>query len=205
MPFYTNMNSNNSIGGPARVLLVPAIGTYPHSARISEIFDLGTYLPNTTTYGWVDIGETKTPTRIQEAVAKTDWRSEQFGLYRSQPTDWTGQVVAEALEMTQQNKLNLMLASNPGNTGDTSPTARSNFSARTSLPYVRLAAAMLDQFNKIHISIFPKCQWDGAAIATSLARGDSESIPMTWTAFPDDSIIDSVTNVAVFRYDFDQI
>lgn len=202
MPFYTNMNSNNSIGGPARVLIVPNIGTYPHSTRLSEIFDLTTYLPNTTTYGWVDIGVTKTATRVQIAVAKQDWRNEQSGIYRTQPTDWTGQVVTEALEMTQQNKLNLMLGTNPGNTGG--GELRTNYSARFTLPYVRLAAMMLDQNLKMHVSVFPKCQWDGAAIANSLARGDSESIPMTWTAFPDDSIIDAATATAVLRYDLDQ-
>jgi|SRR5215471_5981469 len=206
MPQFYMGNSSHAIGGPARVLLVPginpAVSSYPYSATLSQIFDLSTYLPNTTTYGWVDIGLTKTPTRIQNAATKTDWRSEQFGIFRSSPNDWTAQVTCEALEVTAANKYAIMQATQPPNAA--SGERRRNFVAANTIYQCRLAVCMIDQFGMIHASVFPKANWDGAAIASTIARGDTETIPMTWTCFPDDQLIDVVTGQAVFRYDFDQ-
>src|SRR5262252_5992173 len=191
MPQFYQGNSNQAIGGPARVLIVPGI-----SPAISS------YLPNTTTYGWVDIGLTKTPTRIQNAATKTDWRSEQFGIFRSSPNDWTGQITCEALQVTADEKYSLMQATRPPDAS--SGEKRRNFVAAIQIYQCRLAIALEDQFGRLHVSVFPKCNWDGAAIVQTLARGDTETIPMVWTAYPDDQLIDSVTGFAVFRYDFDQ-
>src|SRR5262252_2756714 len=139
MPQFYQGNSNQAIGGPARVLIVPGI-----SPAISS------YLPNTTTYGWVDIGLTKTPTRIQNAATKTDWRSEQFGIFRSSPNDWTGQITCEALQVTADEKYSLMQATRPPDAS--SGEKRRNFVAAIQIYQCRLAIALEDQFGRLHVS-----------------------------------------------------
>jgi hypothetical protein len=204
MAQFFRTNSNASIGGGARVLIVNPIGTYKNPTRLSEIVSLTTYDPVTATYGWKDIGSTKTPSRVQLGYAKTDWNNEQTGLYRGVVGNWTGQTTCEALEMTSANKKLLYSATIAAANGVTGEV-RTNFPARSAgMPFVRLAFLTKDHLGNVHASIFPKAQWDGGAIAETLARTDSRSIPMTWALYADENEIDSETGDPIIRYDIDQ-
>lgn len=196
--FYRG-NSNNAIGAPARVLI--ASSTYAAPIQLANIIDLGTFNANTT-YGWMDLGTTRSPLKTDIQAAVQQWRNEQFGIFRTQPTDWKGAVSAEFLEMSQANKQAIMLASIAPDS-DTNEH-RTNFAAQLNFPTVRVAVLYQDQYNLLHGSVFPKAQWDGAAIAQTIGRGQEIFIPMAWTCYPDDQVIDVVTGEACVRFDFDQ-
>jgi hypothetical protein len=200
---FVRANATNAIGAPARVLIAPS--SYANPVKLQNIFDLGVvgYPAQTATYGFIDIGMTSKPTTHQYQAAENDWKSEQTGTFKTLPTDWTGQIATESLEMTQQNKVNLMLG-----TAQTDAVAGvesvTYFSARAFVPTVHIAIAFIDEYGKIHCAYYPKAQWNGAAVQQAVARGQAYVIPMTWKIFPDTSIIDPVTGFAVFRADFDQ-
>lgn len=197
--FYRG-TSTNVIGAPARVLI--AASTYQAPSRLSEIVSLTTYDPNTT-YGWVDAGLTRTPTTVQVQADTNQWTNEQFGQFHTVPTNWRGQVSTEFLETDQTHRAAIMMFSSvaaPPTTGE----QRTNFAARTSLSTVRVAVMYLDEYGRVHAIVFPKCQWDGSALSQTIARGEAIAIPMTFTAYPDDQVIDSVSGQAVLRYDLDQ-
>lgn len=200
--FY-RANSNAALGGPARILVAPY--SYLHAAKLVQIIDLATvnYPAQTATYGFVDVGATDKPTQMDFSATVQDWKNEQNGSFRVQPTDYAGKLTSSALEQTQQNKLNLMFGSMV-----TDPVvgveSRTDFSARDNFPIVHIAVLWMDQNNLIHGSVYPKCQWDGTAISQQIARGMAVPIPMNYRYFADDTLVNASTGKAVFRYDLDQ-
>lgn len=196
--FYRG-NSDNVIGSPARVLL--ASSTYPVPTKLADIISLTTLDPNPT-YGFIDLGVTRSPAKTDIAAAVQTWRNEQFGVFRTVPTDWKGGFSAEFLETTQSNKQAIMLASTPADSAVNEH--RTNFAALINFPIVRLAVLYQDQFSLAHASVFPRAQWDGAAISETVGRGQEMFIPMAWVCYPDSNVVDAVTGQACVRYDFDQ-
>jgi hypothetical protein len=199
--FY-RANSLNAIGAPARVVLTA--NTYAAPTNLDQIIDVigGTY-NLTAAYGWVDIGMTDVATKFQNQVNVTQWRSEQTGQFRDAPMDWMATANFEAIEMTQQNKVNLL--SGVKATDAATGQSRTNFVALTSLPVYRIACLMMDANNKIHATVLPKAQWDGSAIATEMARGNPQKIPVAFHCYPDDTVIDPTTGLSIFRFDLDQM
>ncbi len=196
--FYRG-NSDNAIGAPARIML--ASSTYPAPTKIADIVSLTTFDANST-YGFVDMGVTRSPLKTDIQAAVQQWRNEQFGIFRTTPTDWKGMVSAEFLEIGQDNKQAIMLASAAPDSATNEH--RTNFAALTNFPIVRIAILYQDQSALVHATILPKAQWDGAAIAQVVGRGQEIFIPMAWTCYPDEKVIDVVTGQACLRYDFDQ-
>lgn len=197
--FYRG-NSQNAIGGPARVIIEPF--SYPVPLGIENIVDLSTYNLLGGSYGWIELGETDAPTTFDISYASNQWRSEQFGQFRTSPTDWTGAIKSEFIELTQANRVNLLLGSTA------TPTAgqlRTNYPALTAIPYYRVAILMLDQAGRVHAAVFPKTQWDGSAVQEAFERGTPVKLPMSWRAYPDDAVIDTATGLACLRYDLDTL
>lgn len=200
--FY-RVNSSYALGGPARLLIAPY--SYSHAVRIQNVIDLATlnYPPQTTTYGYTDVGSTDKPTQTDFSATTTDWKNEQEGTFKTLPTDWMAKITSSAMEQTVANKINLMLASQV-----TDPVAgiesRVNYVARDSFPKFHLAVMWMDQNNLIHCSVYPDVQWDGSAITQQQARGAAVLIPINFKGFPDDTLIDTPTGKAIFRYDLDQ-
>jgi hypothetical protein len=196
--FYRG-TSGNVIGAPARILIAPS--TSPVPTQLSEVVNMSTYAPNST-YGFTDLGLTRSPVTMDISASSQTWRSEQFGIFRTLPTDWRGSVKAEFLEVTQANKQAIMLASVA--TDSATREHRTNFAALINFPIVRLALMYIDHLGLVHATVYPNAQWDGAAITETLGRGASLYLPMTWTTYPDDTVIDTVTGLATIRFDFDQ-
>jgi hypothetical protein len=194
-------NSDNIIGGPARILFEAA--SYPLPAKLSQIVNLTTYLPvNDGTYGWVDVGQTSAGTRVQTQVAQQQWRTEQFGQIRTVPGDWSGQLSTQFAEMTQQNKVNLMAMQAVADSDVRE--ARTNLAALIKIPKMRAAVFYPDDRGLLHAIVLPLVMWDGAAIQQQLARGQMLDAPVTFAIYPDTKIIDPVTGLPILRVDFDQ-
>jgi hypothetical protein len=200
MPQFYQGNSLQSIGAPARVMVADRSDPLP--TQLAHLFSLTTYLPNAT-YGFEDAGLTRTPTQIQYSADTNQWRNEQFGLYRTVPTDWRAQVSTDFLQITQDEKLLLESAASAA-TDPVTNEHRTNYVSQTAMRQVRVAVAYIDEFGLVHASVFPNCQWNGDAITQTIGRGEPISIPMNWTAYPDDLVIDVDTGLACFRYDLDQ-
>lgn len=196
-------NSLNVIGEFARVLIAPF--SYPIPTKIGDIITLTGSPPSydpVATYGFRDIGLTGAPFQMSHQADTNQWDSQQIVRFRVVPTNYFGSVSTEALEMTQQNKVTLMNASAAAD-----PSAnehRTNFAARISFPLYRVAAVHFDEYGLLHASVFPRCQWDGGAIQQTLERGQMYRIPFSFMAWADENVIDTVTQQACFRIDFDQ-
>lgn len=200
--FY-RANSSYALGGPARLLVAPY--SYPHALSLNNLIALATinFPPQLATYGFVDIGSTDKPTQMDYSATVQDWKNEQAGSFRVQPTDFAGKVTGSAMEQTQANKVNLMLASQVAD-NVAGVESRTNFASRDSFPQVHLAVMWMDQNSLIHASVYPKAQWDGTAFSEQIARGMAVVIPLNYKYFPDDTLIDPVTGKSIFRMDFDQ-
>ena len=197
-PFYRG-NNENAIGAPARVLM--AESSYPMVEELAHIISLSTYDPNTT-YGWREMGLTSAPTTLGHSVETAEWRSEQFGRFRIVPVDYTATVQTEFMEMTQDIKVLAMMGSE-----EPSPPSGQTvtyFSALENIPNYRIAVLFRDHLKKIHASVFPNAQWNGDAIQQAIARGEAVRAPVTFNAYVDTDVIDSVSGQACFRVDFDQ-
>ena len=170
--------------------------------RLSEIINTTTYAVNAT-YNWKEVGLTDGPVDHQIAASMSTWRNEQFGIYRNKPNEWDGSVKLAFLETDQTHKTNIMSFA----TAPSDPVAsehRTNYSSVAQVDYVRIAIVGMDEFGKIHGTVYPKCQWNGDAIARQLARTEPVKIPMTWKAFPDEDMADSTTGMPILAYDLDQ-
>ncbi len=198
--FYRG-NSDEVIAAPCRVLIAPS--TYPHPTQLSHIINLSTYDPNIT-YGWQDLGVTGAPTRVSIGADAQKLSNQQFGQFRTVPTDFHGQVVSEFLQVSQDKKallipLAVKQADTPGGEKLTDYTSVASF------PTVRLALLFKDHNNKAHAIYMPKCQWGGQDIEQQIGRGEMIRIPMTWDAYPDDTLLDPTNGEPVIRRDFDQV
>lgn len=196
--FYRG-NSLNSIGEQARLMLAPFVSPAP--TQLAHLMSMTTYDPNAT-YGFVDIGLTNAPLTMSVQADTNNWDNQQYGRYRVVPTMFHGALGTTALEYTQANRVMLM-----GATAATDPTTnehRTNWSALVALPLYRAAAVHLDPNGWVHATVYPRVQWDGGAIQTTLARGDQLGIPFTFAAMVDDQLIDPTTKQGLYRYDFDQ-
>ncbi len=197
--FYRG-NNENAIGAPARVLMAPSSYAFP--AQLNEIISLTTYNINST-YGWVELGITAVPTTIGHGVDVNELRNEQFGRMRTVPTDYNASVSTEFLELTQNTKVLVMMGSAAADTAG--GEKRTNFATRDNIPSYRIAVLFQDHLGKIHASVFPFAQWNGDAIQSAIARGDVVRAPVTFAAYADSALIDSVTGKPCFRVDYDQV
>ena len=196
---FVRGNTENAIGGPARVLI--AASTYPFPTQLSEIVNLSTYNVNAT-YGWQEMGITGAPTQLTHAVQMTEWMSEQFGRFRTVPQEWNADVQTEFMEITQNNKVLVMLGVAVADSA--TREARTNFVERTSIPSYRVAVLFIDHKGLIHASVFPRAQWNGNQIVQQIARGQAQRMPIQLAAYADENVIDASTGQACFRVDFDQ-
>lgn len=192
-------NSDESIGGPVRVLIAEA--TYPHPEDLSHFFNTTTYDPNTT-YGWKDAGFTGAPTRVRVGADVQRWSNQQQGQYRTVPTEWRGQVTSEFLQVTQEKK-GLLAAARAGTT-TAGGTKITDWTARANFPFVHIALQQIDHNGRIHVIYIPRAQWAGDDIEQSLERGQPLRIPMTWDIYADETLTNTTTGEAVLRRDFDQ-
>lgn len=193
-------NSRNAIGQPGRLLIAPI--TSPVPAALAHIISTSTYDPNPT-YGFVDVGITRAALTLTNQADSTQWDSQQFGRYAAMPTNFWASVAAEALEITQANKIYLMGAD--AATAVSAQEIRTDFTAKQEFVNYRLAVIYVDRFRLIHASVFPNAYWDGSAVAEALDRGNQQVIPFTFMSYPDDRTISAVNGQPLFRYDFDQI
>lgn len=197
--FYRG-DSDKAIGGPARVLFAPR--SAPNVGRLSEIFNTSTYDLNST-YLWQEVGITAAPTRIGRQATTNEWSNEQFGLFRRKAVQWRGTIQSEAMEFKQANKV-LLLEGRAANTGMPAGEFRTNYPAVNALLQYHIALAWKDDFGRIHAEVFPNCQWAGDNIEEQLSRADAAKIPISFTAFPDDSVVDPTTGFACYGYSLDQ-
>lgn len=205
MPQFYVVNTGKSIGGPARVLIAPA--SNPHITRIEDLVNTTTYaIANFSTYGYVDIGSTKTGLTMGTQSDVNQWENQQFGRYRLVPNHSEGTVATDALEYTQANKTLLMNAFAATDVIPAGPNQehQTNFPALTAIKAYHVAALNLDQNGLIHCVYFPNCQWSGSNIQEMLERATQLSIPISFTAYPDATLLDPTTGNACFRVDFDQ-
>lgn len=197
--FYKG-NNLNSIGEPARILIAPH--SYPMPTRISEIIGLTAPWAVVGTYGFRDIGFTRTETTMQHQAGANTWSNQQVGEYRRVPTNFTAQVSTAALEMTQQNKVTLMNAS-AADEVVVGAEHVTHFEALAYFPQYRVAVVHRDDYQNIHATVFPLAQWDGSAVTQTLGRGTQLDIPFTFVCMPDPDVI-GVNGYPMFRVDFDQ-
>src|ERR1051326_4716117 len=96
------LNNDLVIGGAARVMYAPR--SYPQPFDISHFVDTTTYDVNPT-YGWTDVGHTKTTSNVAIQASTSEWRSEQSGPLRTLYQDYTGTATYEMEEMSQANRV----------------------------------------------------------------------------------------------------
>lgn len=195
---FDKVNTSNVIGGRARVMI--AATTYTTPGQLSELFNLTTYVANAT-YGWVDIGETKSASRVSVEATTAQWTGEQSGTFRRLITDWRGTANFEMMELTQDHKARVL-----GAVIQTDPVAgqhRTNWSARNAVPYVRLAFARLDPDGRLHATVIPRAQWDGSALQRTFTRGESESLQVNEAFYPDENQVDAQSGDFILCYDLD--
>ena len=197
---FQRVNTAESIGPVEGVRVMIAASTYPHPVDLANFFNLSTYDPDFSTYGWVDVGSTDGPVSHQISANMNEWRNDQTGRYRTVPVDYQGQVSGTFLEPTQQNKVNLRGATALANAP--SGAKVTIFEARGDVPEVHLALAWYDHRRRLHVHYFPRAFWNGDAVNTSEGRGERQTIPMTWTIYGSETL--TGPNGAVLQKDFDQ-
>jgi hypothetical protein len=196
-------NQLNSIGGPARLLIAPLTADVPEG--IGDIIDLDDSEgePSRDPVGeWRDIGMTAEGLTMSHQADTNNWDSQQFGRYRVVPTNYHGSLSTQALEITQQNKVDLLQAS----AGDDNAAGElvTFYEARPHIAQYRIAAIFWDQYDLMHASVFPLTQWDGSAVQQAMEMGQPQRIPFSFSVFTD-SALTGPDGFGTFRIDFDEV
>lgn len=197
--FYRG-DDEKTLAFPCRVMIAAA--TQPLPSRLSEIVNLTTYDANGT-YGFADAGTTTGPVTIRLGASTTEFRNDQFGLFKVVPNEWHGSVEADFLEVDQSNKTRLISTA----LSKADPVAnehRTNFVAATKFTRVRLALLGLDENGLVHAIVVPAAQWNGGDIQRQLGHGQMQSLPMNWSVLTDDDVRDPDTGDAILAFDLDQ-
>jgi hypothetical protein len=201
MGAFAPVDNTQVIGGFARVLL--SIGSYPNPSRIGEIVDLTgspvSYAAKTTTYGWIDIGTTKSPSRIAMQTANAEWRGEQQGPIRTLYTDTTGTASFELEEML--NTAAVRAAANGVAEAAADPLAgqhRQDWVAPDSVGFTRLCFLRKDPDGRLHATVATKAQWDGSQLQRTFSRAESESLTFNEKLYPDPSNLSASGKPIVF-------
>jgi len=198
------VDNSKVIGGAARVLIASA--SYKLPTQIGEVIDLTgsptSYAARTSTYGWVDIGTTKSPSRIAIQTANGEWRGEQQGPIRTVYSDTTGSASFEMEEMRNYDAL-VMAALGVAFQAD-DPVAgqhRLNWVAPDSVGFSHLCFLRKDPDGRLELTVAAKVQWDGSQLQRTFGRTDSESLTFNLKLYPDPDEIDADSGKPVVFYD----
>ena len=201
MAQFHRVNNDNVIGGAARVLVAPS--SYALPTDLAHIVaHASTYAPNGT-YGWADIGTTKSASNIAMQAATNEWRGEQQGPIRMLYTDYTGTATFEMEELAgSQGQSNKLLAGAVAGTAAAGQT-RTDWTARNTPPdEVHICFLREDPDGRLHATIAPRAQWDGSALQRQFTRGESESLALPMKLYGDTDNTGADGNPLIF-YDLD--
>lgn len=201
MPQFYKGDDINLVGGRPRVVMMPF--SSPAPAQLGEIIDLSTYALNAT-YNWVEMGLTDGGVDTGFGATSTEWRTDQFGLVKVQPNEYSGHFKVTMMEFDYTHKQNWIAMAGAeadvasGTQKVTAYTTKPFFSAK------RIAVLTLDDAGFVHALVFPKAYWRGTPINRAYMPDQPVKQSLEWLAVPDDNKVGADGHPMV-AYDFDKI
>lgn len=183
--FYSlGVNSDNVVGGPARVLVAdPSVTTYPQ--QISDIINLTTYLAQT---GWTDIGHTSEPFESTDGFETTDWISQQLGRINIQVGTWNRTISITAM---QKDEVVMNLIHEAVEDRVTNPDG-DKVTYFWDKPETREWRMVAIHFNSndslLTADVFPRVKRSGADATTAWDRSNPQTHGSEFTPLPDTAV-----------------
>lgn len=172
-------NTGEIIGGSAAMFLAPS--TYPMPHGIADIVNLSSYAANAT-YGFTALGYTADGIRTSREVSTQETRTDEIGLLKTYPIDYSTTVSGTAKQNSQTNKVRLlqMVAAAANAAGELVTYGE----AAPFLSSWRLAVVHEDENKKFHARVYGQAQWDGSAVEESFQRGTNAEIAFSFKCLP---------------------